>query len=81
MSVTVEAALTHSITLDAGNTGHAYIVDRIIGRSVTRGDIAIVDGSLSTAPDTHKAVARVMLGTMEVDFIGLTGDHSRWKRA
>lgn len=81
MSVTVEAALEQSLTLDASNTGHAYIVDRIIDRSAIRGDIAIVDGSLSTAPDTHKVVARVMLGTMGVDFVGLTGNHSRWTRA
>ncbi|AXC36114.1 hypothetical protein SEA_LYELL_7 [Microbacterium phage Lyell] len=81
MTITVEHALSASLTLDADNSGHADIVDRIMERSAMRGDIAIVDGSLSPAPDTHKAVARVMLGTMEVDFVGLTGNHSRWTRA
>lgn len=81
MTVTVEQALTASLTLDAGNAGHAYILNRIMVRSAVRGDVVIVDGSLSTAPDTHKAVARVMLDSLGVEFLGMTGDHSRWTRA
>ena len=81
MSVTILDALHASAVLDESNAAHAADVAGVMSRSVLRGDLAIVDGSLISGPAIASAAAKVMLDTLEVEFSHLLGPHSVWRRA
>lgn len=80
-AITVRDALAASIVLDADNAAHAEDVRRVMSRSAHRGDVVIVDGSQGDGPAVASTVAKVMLDTLDVEFVRSVGDHSVWRAA
>ena len=72
MAVTILDALHASAVLDESNPAHAADVAEVMSRSALRGDVAIIDGSLS-GPAIASAAAKVLLDTLEVEFSHLLG--------
>lgn len=82
MSVTVSESLEDSIILSADNPAHAADVRKTIERSTYRegSGRAIVDGTYSSAPAIHSAAAKVILGTLDVEFYGTLGVNTVWQK-
>ena len=79
--VTILEALEDSAVLHADNPAHVDLVTRVISYSAARTDRVIVDGNYTPSPAAHSAAAKVILNTLDVDFVGITGNHTIWKRS
>lgn len=80
-NVTVTQALEASAVLDANNEAHEADVNQVIASSTVRdGSTAIVDGSQLQAPAVHSAAAKVLLNSLDVEFVKTMGSHTVWHK-